>query len=239
MREDNGSLIETVEFRAISPKSDLRGLDEALKKLNALDTTLQTVQNRLVGLSTGSAFKLSAAQYTAKIPTSGAQDIRKLAKLWGFPDVKDVQNVAREIEGELQKSITRLQAKLAKTPVSPRGSTKARDALRQQIRDLQAQSLFTDPTAETLKNPTRAGQFGELYAKRARVNRMNAEKAILGLLGGAAPLTASGPLFPVQPPLPKAEPPAKTTKVKKGRRRKRQANSMMRWNASSWSWRKT
>ena len=72
------------------------------------------------GLSTGSAFRLSAAQFTSKIPTSGPQSVRQLATLWGFPDVKDVQTVAREVEGELQKSIDRIQRKLERTPVSPK-----------------------------------------------------------------------------------------------------------------------
>ena len=194
MYDSENMLTETVMINVMAPSAgkgfDLSGITQAQKAIEGLDASIKLLQNRLMGLSTGSSFKLSAAQYAAKIPTSGAQDIRKLAKLWGFPDVKDVRNVANEIEGELQKSIARIQRKLDRTPVSPRGSTKARDALRQQIKDLQAQSLFTDPAATALKNPTRAGQFAEQYAKRALVNRTNAQQAVLGLLSGSVPAAA-------------------------------------------------
>ena len=204
-----GNLVETVEFRAVAPNAKLAGLDQALKKLTQLDTVLKTVQNRLAGLTTGSNFKLSAAQFTEKVPTKGVQDVRKLARAWGFPDVADLQNVAREVENELQKSITRIQNKLDKLPArsATRGSTKARDALKSQIEELKAQSFFTDATATKFKNPTRAGLFAaEKYAPRLLTNKLDVNKAILGLLSGTAPMAMPAAMFPVQPPI---APPAK------------------------------
>jgi TP901 family phage tail tape measure protein len=203
MNENPNNLVENIELRTVAPRVPLPGLDDAIKKLERLDAALGTVNNRLAGLTTGSAFKLSAAQFAAKIPTSGPQSVRTLAKLWGFPDVKDVQNMAREVETELQRSIDRLKRKLDKTPVSPTGSSRARTALEKQIKELQAQSLFTDPTAEMLKNPTRAGQFAELYAKRALSDQVNARKAILALLSGTTQASAqqAAQMFPVQPPV--------------------------------------
>ena len=84
MSEESGNMVETVEFRVIAPKTPLPGLDAPLQKLQALDNALKLVQNRLLGLTTGSNFKLSAAQFTAKVPTKGAQDVAKLAPRLGF-----------------------------------------------------------------------------------------------------------------------------------------------------------
>jgi TP901 family phage tail tape measure protein len=206
MADGDPLMTEAVQLNVTAPyvKSNLKGLDEATARLTALDSILKTVQNRLAGLTTGSQFKLSAAQFAAKAFTPAGQkvtDVRKLAKMWGFPDVKDLQFIAQETENELQRSVTRAQNKLDKLSQAStsKRSTAARAALKKEISDLQAQSYFTNPTATTFKNPTRAGAFAaEKYAPNLLTNKLDAEKLMAGLLGGTVAWPVPPKLSPGQ-----------------------------------------
>src|SRR5579884_1208446 len=57
----SGQLIDNIEFRAVAPKTSLPGLDEPLKKLHAISAALDSVNRKLSGLSTHSAFTRTAA----------------------------------------------------------------------------------------------------------------------------------------------------------------------------------
>ena len=95
-------LIDNIELRVTAPKNPLVGLDNALAKLSALNSTLAALQSRLANLKTDAGFKRTSASFTSEIKTSGEQSRKMLAKVFGF-DEKDVKAFASGLR-ETQKA---------------------------------------------------------------------------------------------------------------------------------------
>ena len=89
------NLVDTVEFRARSPRQSLPGLDAARQGLRAISTELDAINGKLSGLSTASAFKRTRSEIQSllkeNLNISQKLPVRKVAEVLGIPDVKDFQ----------------------------------------------------------------------------------------------------------------------------------------------------
>ena len=181
------TVIEKVEYQVTSPKRALPGLEYSLKQLDALSASIKRVQAQLAGLSSNAAYKLSARQFTERAFNAkgvAQLSVKQLARKLGFPDGKDVQAVANQFENDIQSAIGKINRKIENSPALGK---RALENYRKQIRELQGQSLFSDPSARTFKNPTTAGRFFERYSGLALKEKQRGEQALMAILSGAVP----------------------------------------------------
>ena len=200
----NDTPAEQIEFRAVAPyrAGDLRGLDQAIQRLNQLDALLKGMQGRLAGFSTNAAFKMSAAQYAGQIKTKGKISPAQLAAQLGFADPKDVQRVAADRQRLIEQEMTKYQRKIdaiaAKQKPTAKRATPQMVAFQREIDRLEKESPFTSPRAGLfLKNPKQAGIFAEQYAREALRMRGISQVGMAALLGGAAGNLPAGTKGPV------------------------------------------
>ncbi|HEV2327368.1 MAG TPA: phage tail tape measure protein [Verrucomicrobiae bacterium] len=229
------SYVEEIEFRATAPRRALPGLEYAEQKLLAISAALKAVQGQLAGTSTQSIFRKSAAQFERNIRafttrlgetpySKGPVAVSRVARMLGFPDLKDVRRMAEEYARDTEREVSKLQRRLDKMPAASNSyrSTRARVSLQNQIRKLREGSFFTDATGRTFQNPKRAGEFFERYSGPALKNIQRGEAALNALLGGAMPgpgmpfVPASPALAPRSGPIPAPEGKTSNRKKRKG-----------------------
>lgn len=89
------NLVESIEFRAKSPRTSLPGLDAARQGLRAISAELDAINGKLSGLSTMSVFKRTKAELSALLKeglnVSQRIPVKDVAKVLGIPDIKDFQ----------------------------------------------------------------------------------------------------------------------------------------------------
>ena len=129
VRKDMKSHVEEIEFRATSPRRALPGLEYAEQKLQAISASLKAIQGQLSGVSTQTIFKQSAAQFERNIRafttragdnpfSKGPVSVARVARMLGFPDVKDVRRVAKQYARDTGREISKLQRRLDKLPAA-------------------------------------------------------------------------------------------------------------------------
>ena len=196
MNTTSNTVVENVELRVTAPVNPLKGITDANQKLLALSASIKMVQAQLAGVSTNAMFKLSARQYQAAAYTpegkQGSMKVGNLARRLGFPNVKDVQAMARQVENEIQVAMARVQNRIDKGLLGKRATKNAQA----EIQRLQGGSFFTDASAREFQNPTRAGKFFEQYAKAALRDKQKGEQMFQAILNGAVPV-GSGAAVPV------------------------------------------
>jgi TP901 family phage tail tape measure protein len=215
------TVIESVEFRATSPRRPLPGLDDTLRKLEALNAALKRTQAQLTGLSSNAAFKLNARQYQRLAYNTQGQsvlNVNRLGRQLGFPDTKDIRRFAQLQETEIQSAIGKVNKAMERAAAQNKTGQLGKTAgkrYRDQIVALQMQSYFADPSAREFKNPTQAGRFYEKYAGAALKDKARGEAALRAILSGTVPAQAGGAAAPPYQAVPQAVPvaaaPAKQT----------------------------
>ena len=122
--------IETIEFRAVAPvsKSNLRGLDEALGKLNALDSALKSINSRWSGIAQPVVFKKSIADIKEMI--AAADRLQKFAPFGGLKANASMQ--PKNIAAVLGFDADAVQRFLTQAVMG--GATKAQKDLQRQVR---------------------------------------------------------------------------------------------------------
>lgn len=216
------TVIESVEFRATSPRRPLPGLDDTLRKLEALNAALKRTQAQLAGLSSNASFKLNARQYKELAYNTTGQsvlNVNRLGRQLGFPDTKDIRRFAQLQETEIQSAIGKVNKAMERAAAQNKTGQLGKTAgkrYRDQIVALQMQSYFADPSAREFKNPTQAGRFFEKYAGASLKDKQKGEAALRAILSGTVPAGAAGgaaapPYQGVAAAVPVAAAPAKQT----------------------------
>jgi TP901 family phage tail tape measure protein len=88
------NLVESVEFRVVSQRRPLPGLDAALAQLRALNAQTDALNGKLSGLSTLSSFKRSKGEMEELLKSSFATKripVKSAAEVLGVPDIKDFE----------------------------------------------------------------------------------------------------------------------------------------------------
>lgn len=212
-------VIEMVELRASSPKTALPGLDEAQRKLLALQGTLDGINARLSGLSTHSIFKRTAATITDTIreletKVGKGATLKDISQVLGF-DPKDVrERLVREQE-RMTNALAESQRKRAS--LSGAANAAARAELLSNEKKIQAeltalQRTFTGPQRRATSAPSAAAFFHgyQQAAVKEAKEPIAMLQALFGkggttlpaspLIGGVATPTAGGPIHLTIPP---------------------------------------
>ena len=152
------TVIERVEFQAVSPKKALPGLEYSLNRLEALSAALKRMQSQIAGLSNNTLFKLSSKQFQDLSFNNGKPVLKTgtLTKRLGFGSdvVKDVKDAARLMVAEIQKAQAAINREIDNNPALGKRALAAR---RQQIAELSKLNPFT--TTGSFKDTLAAGRF--------------------------------------------------------------------------------
>ena len=192
-------LIDNVKLNVDASTADVRGLTKAHDALKKLDLMLQTMQNRIAGLSFKNPFRQSAAQFSSLVKEAGgvkSTSVAALARKLGLPNVAEVQQYARDLEKGLAQEVGKIQRKIdqAWQTVPKRGGGfrrvwsdpkgQSERFYQDQMAQLRAQSLFTSASATSFKTQHAAGKFFEDIGQRMDRTRKDAQGVLNRWLSG-------------------------------------------------------
>ena len=177
--------IETIEFRAVAPKTNLRGLDEALQKLNALDAAWRSLQARASGMMQPVMFKKTTADIREAI--AAAEKMGRFGKSAGG-SYKPASLAPADLAKALGYDPKQLQNFLTQGLVG--GKSKAAQEMRRQVREIYsvAQGEF--------RNVAGASKGIAMFTKHfdPRQDPMAALRMMFGAPAGGAPMSAQAAL---------------------------------------------
>jgi TP901 family phage tail tape measure protein len=186
------NLVESVEFQVKSPKTALPGLDEAHRKLLAIQGALQGVEARLAGLSTNSAFKRSVTGIADAIKQleKGAgkgSTLKQISQVLGF-DPKDVRQYLLREQERITQGIQAAENK--RTKLRGAANASARQAMLAEEKRLQSELMSLRKTFEGQQlrssGAKSSAQFFYGYQKSAVRGAKEPIAALQAMFGGPA-----------------------------------------------------
>lgn len=104
-------MIDNVRLGVSGPSKAPGWIDDANRKITALNATIGRLKANLANVDSGAAFKRTTASFLGDIKTSGPQNRRALTKLFGF-DEKDVREHAARLSETAKKSYKQMFSNL-------------------------------------------------------------------------------------------------------------------------------